>query len=143
MEWLTQLSKAIEYIERNLDQEINYEEAARIANCSTYYFQRIFSYIAGVTLSEYIRRRKMTQAGFDLQTKHLKVLDVALKYGYNSPTSFNRAFQSVHGITPTAARNKGSKLNAYPAISFTLKVTGGEAMSYRIAHYEQSIYSCH
>lgn len=96
MEWLKNLSNAIEYIEDNLDKEISYEEAARIACCSTYYFQRLFSYVAGVSLSEYIRKRRMSQAAFELQRTDKKVLDVALKYGYASPTSFNRAFQSVH-----------------------------------------------
>jgi len=132
MEWLKNLSSAIEYIEDNLDKEISYEEAARIACCGGYYFQRLFSYVAGISLSEYIRRRRMTQAAFELQRTDKKVLDVALKYGYTSPTSFNRAFQSVHGITPVAAKNKGSTLNAYPPIRFSVKVTGESAMSYRI-----------
>ena len=104
MEWLNNLSKAIEYIENHLDQEISFDEAARIACCSTYYFQRIFSYVAGISLAEYIRRRRMTQAAFELQRTDKRVLDIALKYGYASPTSFNRAFQSVHGISPIAAK---------------------------------------
>ena len=136
MEWLKNLSNAIEYIEDNLDKEISYEEAARIACCSTYYFQRLFSYVAGVSLSEYIRKRRMSQAAFELQRTDKKVLDVALKYGYTSPTSFNRAFQSVHGITPAAAKSKGSTLNAYLPIKFSVKVTGGSAMPYRIAETE-------
>ena len=82
MEWLQNLNKAIDYIENNLDKEISYDEAARIACCSTTYFQRMFTYAAGISLSEYIRRRKMTQAAFDLQTTKCKVLDIALKYGY-------------------------------------------------------------
>ena len=93
MEWLRQLNNAIEYIESNLDSEISYDEAARIACCSTYYFQRIFTYVTGVSLAEYIRRRRMTQAAFELQQTDKRVLDIALKYGYTSPTSFNRAFQ--------------------------------------------------
>ena len=118
MEWLKKLGAAIRYIEDNLDKEISYEEAARIACCSPYYFQRIFSYVSGVPLSEYIRRRKMTQAAFELQRTDSKVIEIALKYGYSSPTSFNRAFQSVHGITPTVARAMGSTLQAYPSIQF-------------------------
>ena len=102
MEWLKNLSNAIEYIESHLDTEISYEEAARIACCSTYYFQRLFSYVAGISLSEYIRKRRMSQAAFELQRTDKKVLDVAFEYGYTSPTAFNRAFQSVHGITPAA-----------------------------------------
>lgn len=132
MEWLKKLSAAIDYIEENLDGDISYNEAARIACCSTFYFQRIFSYVSGISLSEYIRRRRMTQAAFELQRANGKVIDIALKYGYNSPTSFNRAFQSVHNITPTAARNMGSTLNAYPAIHFSVQVTGGNAMAYHI-----------
>lgn len=113
MEWLKKLSAAIDYIENNLDSDISYDEAAKIACCSTFYFQRIFSYVAGVSLSEYIRRRRMTQAAFELQRTGAKVIDIALKYGYSSPTSFNRAFQSVHNITPAAARSIGNTFNAF------------------------------
>ncbi len=133
MEWLKKLGAAIDYIEDNLDKEISYDKAARIACCSTYYFQRIFSYVSGMSLSEYIRRRKMTQAAFELQRTKQKVIDIALKYGYSSPTSFNRAFQNVHGITPTAAKTMGSTLQAYPSIQFSIEITGGRAMTYHIA----------
>ena len=136
MEWLKNLSNAIEYIEENLAGEISYEEAAKIACCSTYYFQRMFSYVAGIPLSEYIRHRRMTQAAFELQTTDSKVLDVALKYGYASPTSFNRAFQSVHGISPISAKAQGSVLNAYPPIRFSVKITGGNVMPYRVEEKE-------
>lgn len=132
MEWLKKLGAAIDYIEDNLDKEISYDEAARIACCSSYYFQRIFSYVSGVSLSEYIRRRKMTQAAFELQRTNSKVIDVALKYGYSSPTSFNRAFQNVHGITPTAAKAMGSVLQAYPSIQFRVEIAGESAMVYHI-----------
>lgn len=132
MEWLKKLGKAIDYIEDNLDKEISYDEAARIACCSPYYFQRVFSYVSGVSLAEYIRRRKMTQAAFELQRADSRVIDVALKYGYYSPTSFNRAFQNVHGITPTAAKLGGNVLQAYPSIQFKIEITGGSAMAYRI-----------
>lgn len=136
MEWLKNLSNAIDYIESNLDKSISYEEAARIACCSTYYFQRMFSYVAETPLSEYIRRRRMTQAAFELQSTNQRVLDIALKYDYTSPTSFSRAFQSIHGISPIAARNKGNALNAYPPIRFSVQVTGGNAMHYRIEDKE-------
>ena len=136
MEWLRKISAAIDYIETNLDKDLSYEEAARIACCSPYYFQRIFSYISGITLSEYVRRRKMTQAAFELQRTESKVIDIALKYGYSSPTSFNRAFQNVHGITPMLAKNMGCTLSAYPPIKFSIKVTGGEEMSYHIEKKE-------
>ena len=132
MEWLKKLSAAIDYIEKNLDGDISYDEAAKTACCSTFYFQRLFSYVAGIPLSEYIRRRRMTQAAFELQRTDAKVIDVALKYGYTSPTAFNRAFQNVHNVTPNAAKNAGSKLNAYPALRFSVNVTGETAMAYHI-----------
>ena len=136
MQWLHNFNQSIEYIENNLDKEISYDEAARIACCSTNYFQRLFSYVTDIPLSEYIRRRKMTQAAFDLQNTDKKVLDIALKYGYSSPTAFNRAFQSVHGIAPTAARNAGAKLNTYMKLTFQVKVTGEQAMPYHIEEKE-------
>jgi AraC family transcriptional regulator len=137
MEWLKHLSQAIDYIEDNLDGEISYDEAAKIACCSTYYFQRMFSYVAGIPLSEYIRRRRMTQAAFELQRSegtrmHARVMEIGSKYGYVSPTSFNRAFQAIHGVAPTAARMEGTILKAYPRIRFSINVTGGESMKYRI-----------
>lgn len=137
MEWLTNLNNAIEYIENSLHEEISYDEAARIACCSTCYFQRIFTYVAGITLADYIRRRRMSQAAFELQRTEKKVVDVAFEYGYSSPTSFNRAFQSVHGITPAAAKSRGSQLNAYPPIKFSVEVTGGSAMSYHIEEKQE------
>ncbi|WP_100489190.1 AraC family transcriptional regulator [Sporolactobacillus pectinivorans] len=132
MEWLKRLSQAIDYIEDNLKDDISYKEAAKIACCSTYYFQRMFSYVAGISLSDYVRRRRMTEAAFELQVSDAKVIDIGSKYGYVSPTSFNRAFQHVHGIAPTAARIEGTSLNAYPRIRFSINIIGGERMRYRI-----------
>lgn len=132
MDWFKNLKMTIDYIEDNLDREISYEKAANISGCSVHYFQRIFTGVTGISLSEYIRRRRMTQAGLELQSRQCKVIDVALKYGYTSPTAFNRAFQMIHGITPAAAKKSGSRLNAYPPIEFKVSVSGEEAMSYRI-----------
>ncbi len=132
MEWLKQLSQAIDYIENNLEGDISYDKAAKIACCSTYYFQRMFSYVAGIPLSDYIRRRRMTKAAFELQVSDTRIMDIGSKYGYVSPTSFNRAFQNVHGVAPTAARMEGTLLNTYPPISFSISITGGESMRYRI-----------
>lgn len=132
MEWLKKLSQSIDYIENNLDGTISYDEIAKIAGCSTYSFQRMFTYIAGIPLSEYIRRRRMTIAAFEIQTKEIKIMDIALKYGYTSPTAFNRAFQSVHGVAPTLARTEGTLLEAYTRISFSISISGGESMKYRI-----------
>ena len=132
MEWLERLNSAVNYIEDHLQDEINYGEAAQIACCSTYHFQRMFSYIAGVPLSEYIRRRRMTAAAFELQQRDVKVVDLALRYGYDSPTAFNRAFQSVHGMPPSAAKEPGVTLNTYPRISFHISIQGDVKMDYRI-----------
>ena len=129
MDWLDSMNKAIEYIESNLDDEISYEKASRIACCSVFHFQRMFSYIAGVPLSEYIRRRKMTLAAFDLQSTDDLIIDLSLKYGYESPTAFNRAFQGIHGISPSQARKTGTELKAYPKISFTISIKGEEQMN--------------
>lgn len=132
MEWIERLNKAINYIEEHLEGEIEYEEAAKIACCSSYHFQRMFSYIADTTLSEYIRRRRMTRAAVDLQQGDAKVIDIALKYGYDSPTAFNRAFQSVHGIAPSQAKLEGVNIKAFPPISFKITIKGDVEMNYRI-----------
>lgn len=132
MEWLQRLNESVNYIEEHLDGTIELEQAAQIACCSTFHYQRMFSYIAGIPLSEYIRRRRMTAAAFDLINNNMRVIDAALKYGYESPTSFNRAFQSVHGVSPSFARNEGVSLRAYPRISFSITIKGDVGMNYRI-----------
>lgn len=132
MEWIERLNGAIRYIEEHLEEDVNYEQVARIACCSTYHFQRMFSYMANVPLAEYIRRRRMTLAAVDLQNSNEKVIDIALKYGYNSPTAFNRAFQSVHGITPSQARERGVSIKAFPPISFKITIKGDVEMNYKI-----------
>ena len=116
MEWIERLNDAIGYIEEHLTDEIDYEQLGQIACCSSYHFQRMFTYMAGISLSEYIRRRKMSLAAVDLQGKSMKIIDVAGKYGYNSPTAFNRAFQSVHGIAPSAVKNGGVSVKSFPPI---------------------------
>ena len=136
MEWLKRLNKAIDYIEDNLCGTVSIEEAARIACCSVYHFQRMFSYISEVPLAEYIRRRRMTAAAFETQSSNIKIIDIAFKYGYESPTSFNRAFQSIHGISPVNARLKGTMLKAYPRMSFSVTIKGNSVINYRIEKKE-------
>ncbi|TCP52578.1 AraC family transcriptional regulator [Tumebacillus sp. BK434] len=132
MDWVARMNEAIRYIEERITEEIEYAEAAKIACCSTYHFQRMFSFLTEVSLSEYIRRRRLTLAAFELQSSDVKVIDLALKYGYDSPEAFTRAFQKVHGTTPTAARSAGTKLKAYPRMSFQLSIKGVAEMDYRI-----------
>jgi AraC family transcriptional regulator len=132
MEWLIKMNDALRYIEDNLNNDIDYIKAARIACCSVYNFQRMFSFITDVPLSEYIRRRRLTLAAFELQSSDIKVIDLALKYGYESPEAFARAFLNVHGVTPTASRKLGVQLKAYPRLSFQISIKGDVEMNYRI-----------
>lgn len=136
MEWLDKMNAAIEYIENHLSDEIDYEKVAQKACCSSYNFQRMFSFITDVPLAEYIRKRRLTKAAIELQNREEKVIHIAYKYGYQSPSSFARAFQSFHGITPNAARKKGVELKAYPKISFQISIKGGKEMDYRIEEKE-------
>lgn len=137
MEWMERLNRTIVYIEENLCGEINYDELGRIACCSSYHYQRMFGYMAGLPLSEYIRRRKMSCAAAELQRDDAKIIDIALKYGYDSPTSFNRAFQSVHGFAPSCARQEGKILKSFPSISFQITIKGAVQMNYRIEQHDQ------
>lgn len=132
MEWIEKLNRAINYMEEHLTDEINYEELGRIACCSSYHFQRMFTYMAGTPLSEYIRRRRMSLAAVDLQNTDAKIIDIAFKYGYDSPTSFNRAFQTIHGVAPSVLRKEGIPIKAFPPLMFKLTIKGVEAMNYRI-----------
>lgn len=132
MEWIERLNESILYIEEHLTDEIDYEQLGRIACCSAYHYQRMFTYMAGVTLSEYIRRRKMSLAAVDLQGRDAKVIDIAEKYGYHSPTAFNRAFQGICGIAPSALKTEGVSVKTYPPITFKIIVKGAEEMNYRI-----------
>ncbi len=130
MEWIDRLNQAVDYLEGHLEAP-DLGEAARIACCSPYHFQRMFTLLAGAPLSEYIRRRKMSRAAADLQHGE-RIVDVALKYGYSSPTAFNRAFQAVHGLPPSAAKTPGAVLKSHPPLRFAITVQGVEEMEYRI-----------
>ncbi|CAH0154022.1 AraC family transcriptional regulator [Peribacillus simplex] len=136
MDLLKNMNGAIKFIEENLTNEIDFKEVARLAYCSEYHFKRMFSFLAGISLSEYIRRRRLTLAAFELRDNNIKVIDIAIKYGYSSPDSFARAFQHLHGITPSEARSNGHSLKAYPPMSFQLSIKGGSEMNYRIEEKE-------
>lgn len=136
MDLLNNMNGALKYIEENLTGEIDFKEVARLAYCSEYHFKRMFSFLAGVSLSEYIRRRRLTLAAFELNNSRMRIIDIAIKYGYNSADSFTRAFQSLHGITPSEARNNGQLLKAFPPMTFQLSIKGGNEMNYRIVEKE-------
>ena len=130
MEWIDRLNRAVDYLEEHL-KDPDLQEAARIACCSPYHFQRMFTLLAGTPLSEYLRRRRMSRAAVDLQSG-AKIVDVALSYGYRSPTAFNRAFQTVHGLPPSQAKRPGARLKSHPPLRFAITVQGVEEMEYRI-----------
>ncbi|HDR7623157.1 TPA: AraC family transcriptional regulator [Bacillus mycoides] len=136
MDSLKNMNAAMQYIEDNLTHEIDFKEVAKIAFCSEYHFKRMFSFLAGISLSEYIRCRRLTLAAFELKDSKAKVIDVAIKYGYNSPDSFTRAFQNLHGITPSEARSTIRSLKAYSPMTFQLSIQGGNEMNYRIEEKE-------
>ena len=115
MEWINGMQRALAYIEEHLTEEIDYEEVAKQSFSSSFHFQRVFSILCGYTLGEYIRNRRLTLAGAELQSENAKVIDVALKYGYESPDSFAKAFQKFHGILPSQARSEKAMLKAQEA----------------------------
>lgn len=136
MEWIERLNNAIAYLEEHLTEEVDYAQLGKIACCSAWHFQRMFTYMAGIPLSEYLRRRKMSLAAVDLQSGKEKIIDIAAKYGYSSPTAFNRAFQSVHGIAPSAVKSGGVPVKSYPPLVFQMIVKGAGEMNYRIESKE-------
>lgn len=125
-------NNVINYIEENICGDIDYEKAAQMVGTSLFHFQRMFSFLTGVPVAEYIRRRRMTLAAFDLQKTEEKVIDIALKYGYESHSAFTRAFSQLHGITPSAARKSGASIKAYPPIYLHITFNGIEEIKFRI-----------
>ena len=136
MSSLENMNLALAYIEDNLTEEIDFRQVERLALCSEYHFRRVFSFLAGITLSEYIRRRRLTLAAFDLIHDNARVIDTAIKYGYHAPDSFGRAFYGLHGVTPTEARQAGRPLKAFPRMTFQMTVQGASEMNYRIVEKE-------
>ena len=121
-----------DYIEAHMSEDMDYCDLANIVCCSVYQFGRIFSYVVGISLSEYVRRRRLSQAALELQGGDKKVIDVALRYGYNSSDAFTRAFSAMHGVTPKEACTFGVKLKLYPRITFHISIKGDVDMEYRI-----------
>ncbi len=132
MDWITGLQNAIDYIEDHLLEDIDYETVAAQSYSSSYHFQRIFSILCGFTIGDYIRYRRLSLAGAELAGGNIKVIDAALKYGYESPDSFAKAFQKFHGILPSQARGNGKMLKSYSRLALNLSMKGGTTMNYRI-----------
>jgi AraC family transcriptional regulator len=134
---LERLNRAMDHIESHLDGPIEVTELARIALTSEYHLRRLFSALAGMPLSEYVRRRRLTVAGAEVLAGERSLLDVATRYGYGSGEAFARAFRALHGVGPGEARRTGAALRSQPRMSFRLVVEGSSTMRYRIADREE------
>ncbi|MFF8833147.1 helix-turn-helix domain-containing protein [Streptomyces sp. NPDC015131] len=131
------LNEAMEHIERHLDARVEVADLARIAATSEYHFRRLFSALAGMPLSEYVRRRRLTVAGAEVLSGDRTLLDVAVRYGYSSGEAFARAFRAMHGVGPGEARRSGAALRSQPRLSFRLTVEGSNPVRYRVVEKEQ------
>ena len=131
MNWIQGIQRAIDYVEANITEELDFEEVAKQAYSSPFHFQRVFGILCGVSLGDYIRMRRLSLAGEELSRGNAKIIEVALKYGYDTPESFTRAFTRFHGITPSEAR-RGGKARIFTPLSVKLTLTGGRKMDYRI-----------
>jgi AraC family transcriptional regulator len=126
------MNQAIDYLEANLDREIDMKQAAKLAYCSANGFSNMFLMITGIQPGEYVRRRRLSLAALELQNSDVKIIDIALKYGYSSPTAFNRTFQGQHKVPPTYARSRKIPLTTYPRISVLIQLKGDTEMKIRI-----------
>jgi AraC family transcriptional regulator len=132
MDWIQGMQNAVRYIEDNLTEELDYDEIAKRAYISSFHFQRAFSMICGFTLGEYIRSRRLTLAGMELSSGDGRVIDAAVKYGYDSPDSFAKAFSRFHGISPSSAKKEGANLKSFAPLKIKFSLEGAELMEYRI-----------
>ncbi len=132
MDWTRRLEAAIEGIEENLDANIDLERIAGLANCSLFHFMRMFEVVCGISLGEYIRRRRLSRAALDLAARDEKVIDVALRYGYESPEAFSKAFHKMFGIRPSEARKEGTSLITWPPLGIAVVLKGEQSMKYKI-----------
>ncbi|MDL2257746.1 AraC family transcriptional regulator [Eubacteriales bacterium OttesenSCG-928-K08] len=132
MRWTECISDAISYIEENIAQELTIEDIARQVHISPFYFQKGFALLCDFTVSDYIRCRRLALAGSELAASDEKIIDIALKYGYDSPDSFTKAFTRFHGCTPTAVRKDGAGIKSFAPLSVKFILEGGYSMDYRI-----------
>lgn len=130
--WIEGFQESIDFMEKNLTDELDIEEIAGKAALSPFYYQRIFGAVCGITVGEYIRARRMTLAAQELNRKDVKVIDIAVKYGYDSPDSFAKAFQKFHGITPSEAKESGAPLRSFAPLHIKITMEGGTMLDYRI-----------
>jgi AraC family transcriptional regulator len=132
MEWVKTLNQAIDYMEENIMEDITCEDVAGHVYLSSFHFQRTFSLLTGLSVGEYIRNRRLSLAGQELLRGAEKVIDVALKYGYETPESFSKAFARFHGVTPNEAKKQGTILKSFNRLILKISLEGGNSMDYRI-----------
>ena len=131
MDWIQGIQRAIDFVEANIGEEMALEKVAKQAYSSSFHFQRVFGILCGFSLGDYIRMRRLSLAGEELSRGNAKIIDIALKYGYDTPESFSRAFTRFHGISPSEAKH-GGKVKIFTPLSVKLTLTGGSKMDYRI-----------
>ena len=137
MEWIAAMQKAITYMEAHLLEEINYEDVAKQMHISGHEFHRAFSFLTGMTANAYIRSRRLSMAAMEILESDVKISDIALKFGYDTPESFTKAFTRFHGIAPRVARDESAKLVLFNPLVIKLTVEGGKSMDYRIVKTTQ------
>ncbi len=132
MNWTKAIEDAIAYIEKNIAEDLTVSEIADQVNLSAFYFHKGFSMLCGYTVTEYIRMRRLSLAGGELLSSEIRVIDLAMKYGYDSPDSFTKAFTRFHGSTPSDVRRNGALLKAFAPLHIKLSLDGGTVMEYKI-----------
>lgn len=135
MDWTRSFQRSIDYIEENITEPLDIGGIARQMNISPFYYQKIFSIICGFSVGEYIRNRRLALAGSELARSDEKIIEIALKYGYDTPEGFTRAFVKFHGVTPSAAK-KGAPIRSYARLSVTITMKGGSVMDYKVVKKE-------
>lgn len=140
MNWFKVINETTSYIDDNLQNEINVNDLAEKYFVSYFHFSRIFSAICEVGLSEYIRNRRLSVAANELLITRGNILDIALKYGYNTPEAFTKAFKRFHGVTPQEAINKDVLLVHYPIKSFQIQLKGDSEMNYKIKNVQEQYF---
>ncbi|WP_010676666.1 AraC family transcriptional regulator [Bacillus timonensis] len=137
MSWLESLQNAIDYMEDHLLEDVSIEEIARVASASPFHFQRTFSILTDITVGDYLRRRRLTLAGEELSRTDMKIIDLAYKYGYDTPEAFTKAFRKQHGVTPSDIRKGIGKLQSYSRLVIQVSLKGADPVKYRIVEKEE------
>lgn len=132
MDMLGRFNEAMRYIENNLTERIDFGQMARVAGCSEYHFRRVFSFLAGMPLGEYIRHRRLAVAAERIRLGEERIIDLAVMFGYESADAFGKAFAAMHGMTPSQARTGRTPVVAFPPMTFQMTIRGGTEMNYRI-----------